>query len=212
MPRMRSAASAASPGVRGQLHAAGLAPPTDMDLRLHHHLAAEPPGNRLGHGRRRGDVTVQHGHASRLQQRARLIFMDVHDRSSETWENRPEGSPRPKAEQARAGTARGQRGVTGGHFEHGAQLLEGAPERGEVAAAEGRVGHPEPAAGVDQGAAGQGAWRQRYGGASKVGPGLVERAGGAHARAAGDAHPGHRGAATAARPIPGLRGAHGARR
>src|SRR6186713_2259396 len=107
------------------------------------------------------------------------------------WENRPEGSPRPKTEQARGwagngGSARGD----GRDFQDGPQLLEGAPEGGEIAPAEGGVGHPEPAAGIDQGATREGARRQGHGRAPEVGPGFAERAGGAHPGPAGDTHPG----------------------
>jgi hypothetical protein len=61
-----------------QLHPARLAAAPGVDLCLHHHGAANAPGDRLGLIGGGGDVALRRGHTGRPKQLARLILVQVH--------------------------------------------------------------------------------------------------------------------------------------
>ena len=65
-------------GVRGQLDAAGLAPPAHLDLGLDDDPAAEALGDGAGLLRGLGDAAAQHGQAVPFEQIAPLILEQVH--------------------------------------------------------------------------------------------------------------------------------------
>ena len=79
MPSMSLARWRTSSTELGDLHAAALAAAAGMDLRLDHpDRPAQRAGGLLGLLGRVGDLAAQHGDAVLLEQRLRLIFVDVH--------------------------------------------------------------------------------------------------------------------------------------
>src|SRR3989440_2802066 len=68
--------------VRGELHAAGLAPPAGVYLGFDDDAAAaEAQGDRASLGGRRGDLPGRHRDAPPPQDVARLVFVEVHTQS-----------------------------------------------------------------------------------------------------------------------------------
>ena len=65
-------------GAGHHLHAAALAPPAGVDLRLDHDAAAEPLRDLAGLDRGECDLPARHGQPVAGEQRLRLVFVDLH--------------------------------------------------------------------------------------------------------------------------------------
>ncbi len=65
-------------GVVGQLDAAGLATPTHLHLRLHHHRIADPVGDGDGVVHGGGGIAGRHGDPVAREELLALVLVEIH--------------------------------------------------------------------------------------------------------------------------------------
>ena len=85
MPSILRAISAASRRVLRDLHAAAFAASAGMDLRLHHHAAADILGRHLGFVRRERHLAARHRNVVLAQDSLGLILVNFHGNLMITW-------------------------------------------------------------------------------------------------------------------------------